>query len=138
MSQMSTLTKFNNTVEQLIDSLIERYDYNESFKRELTITREKFVLLRKTNPRKVIEGILVFVYPYKKQIMDNDVDFFVKKNYSEDTNDEGHLVQALKLKELWETDMDEMTQTTIFNFFKVFIVLAERYVAERMESEKSN
>ena len=32
--------------------------------------KEKFSLLRKTNPAKVVEGVLVKVYPYKKQIMD--------------------------------------------------------------------
>jgi len=134
MSHTTVLTKFNNTIEQLIDALIDRYDYNSDLKRELTLTKERFVILRKTNPRKVIEGVLFFVYPYKKQIMENDSDFFIRKNFEEDTKDEGHLVKALKLKELWENDMDENTKNTIFNFFKVFIVLSEKYVAEKMES----
>ena len=61
MSHTTVLTKFNNTVEQLIDALIDRYDYNADLKRELTLTKERFVILRKTNPRKVIEGVLFFV-----------------------------------------------------------------------------
>lgn len=130
MSGVTTLTKFNNTVEQMIDALAERYSYHEYFSKELSLTKEKFVLLRKTNPRKVVEGVLVFVYPYKKQIMENDETFFLQKDYNNDTKDEGHLVKALKIKELWDTDMDEVTKQNLFNYFKVLIVLAERYVAE--------
>jgi len=130
------LSKFNNTIEQFIDALIERYGYHAYFNKELNLMKDKLSLLRKTNPRKVIEGVLVFVYPYKKQIMENDESFFLEKNYQDDTKNEGHLVKALKIKEIWETDMDENTRNTIFNFFKVFIVLAEKYVAEKLEAEK--
>lgn len=132
--KQTTLTKFNNTLEQLIDALIDRYHYHEYFGKELVMTKEKFVLLRKTNPRKSIEGVLAFVYPFKKQIMDNDESFFLNKTYDEHTKNESHLVKVLKIKELWETDMDENTKNTLFTFFKVFIVLAEKYVAEKMES----
>jgi len=130
MSGVTTLTKFNNTVEQMIDALLERYSYHEYFSKELSLTKEKLLLLRKTNPRKVVEGVLVYVYPYKSQIMDNDDNFFLQKDYQSDTKDEGHLVKALKIKELWDTDMDEVTKTNLFNYFKVLIVLAERYIAE--------
>jgi len=131
---MTTLSKFNNTVEQMIDALIERYSYHEYFNKELSLTKEKFLLLRKTNPRKIIEGVLVCVYPYKKQIMDNDENFFINKDYQNDTKDEGHLVKALKIKELWDTDMDENTKANLFNYFKVLIVLAERYVSENISN----
>lgn len=134
MSKPTTLTKFNNTVEQMMDALMERYSYHEYFSKELSLTKEKFLLLRKTNPRKAMEGVLVYVYPYKKQIMDNDEAFFLNKNFQEDTKDEGHLVKALKIKELWESDMDDNTKNTLFTFFKVFIVLAEQYVAENVKN----
>lgn len=130
MSTVTTLTKFNNTIEQMIDALMERYSYHEYFSKELSLTKEKFMLLRKTNPRKVIEGVLVYLYPYKQQIMDNDESFFLKKNYEDDTKNEGHLVKALKIKDLWESDMDDNTKNSIFTYFKVIIVLAEKYVSE--------
>jgi len=59
--------------------------------------------------------------------------FFLKKDYQNDTKDEGHLVKALRIKELWESDMDDQTKMNLFNYFKVFIVLAERYVAENIK-----
>jgi hypothetical protein len=96
------------------------------------LIKEKFSLLRKTNPAKVVEGVLVKVYPYKKQIMDENDDFFLQKSYDTDTKNEGNLVKVLKIKELWDTDMDENTKQTLFNYFKVLIVLAEKYVAEKV------
>ena len=132
MSKVTTLTRFNNTVDCLIDSLIERYSHHEYFAKELRIIKEKFTILRKTNPAKVVEGVLVKVYPYKKQIMEDDDSFFLQKKYEDDTKNEGNLVKVLKIKELWDTDMDENTKKTLFNYFKVFIVLAEKYVAEKV------
>ena len=38
----------------------------------------------------------------------------------------------MKIKELWDTDMDENTKQTLFNYFKVLIVLSEKYVAEKV------
>ena len=132
MSEVTTLGKFNNTIEQLIDALIERYEYHNYFGKEFHKIREKFSLVRKINPQKVVEGFLKFVYPYKQQIMNEEESFFVQKNYCEDTNNEGHLVKALKIKELWETDMDENTKRTLFTFFKVLIILCENYVSEKI------
>ena len=132
LKMATTLTKFNNTIEQLIDALMERYSYHEYFSKEFSLAKEKFILLRKTNPRKVMEGVLVYVYPYKNQIMNSDESFFLNKNYENDTKDEGHLVKALKIKDLWESDMDDNTKESIFTYFKVIIVLSEKYVAENI------
>jgi hypothetical protein len=132
MNQVSTLTRFNNTIDCLIDSLIDGYSHHEYFGKELRLTKEKFTLLRKTNPAKVIEGFLVKVYPYKKQIMEEDDEFFIQKSYDGDTKNEGNLVKVLKIKELWDTEIDGNTKQTLFNYFKVLIVLAEKYVAEKV------
>ena len=132
MSQVSTLTRFNNTIDCLIDSLIDRYSHHEYFGKELRLTKDKFELLRKTNPAKIVEGVLVKVYPYKKQIMDEDDEFFIQKSYDGDTKNENNLVKVLRIKELWDTDMDDNTKQTLFKYFKVLIVLAEKYVAEKV------
>jgi hypothetical protein len=134
MSQVSTLTRFNNTIDCLIDSLIDRYSHHEYFAKELQLIKEKFTLIRTMNPAKIVEGVLVKVYPYKKQIMEEDNEFFLHKSYDNDTKNEGNLIKVLKIKELWETDMDENTKKTLFNYFKVLIVLAEKYVAEKVST----
>jgi hypothetical protein len=128
--KMSTLTRFNNTVEQLIDDLILRYQDHPYFGKELVMTKEKFSLLRKTNPRKSVEGTLRFIYPFKAQLMAND------EQFDEHVKNDSHLMKVLKIKELWEQDMDDLTKKTLFDFFKVLIILAERYVSEKMETKE--
>ena len=132
MTEVSSLGKFNKTVEQFMDALIERYDYHNYFGRELIKAKEKFLLLKRVNPQIVIEAFLKFVYPYKSQIMNEEEEFFANKNYQEDTDKEDHLVKVLKIKELYETDMDDNTKSTIFTFFKVLIILSENYVTEKI------
>lgn len=132
MTEVSSLGKFNKTVEQFMDALIERYDYHNYFGKELMKAKEKFLLLKRVNPQIVIEAFLKFVYPYKSQIMNEEEDFFANKNYQEDTDKEDHLVKVLKIKELYETDMDDNTKSTIFTFFKVLIILSENYVSEKI------
>ena len=39
MSQVSTLTRFNNTIDCLIDSLIDRYSHHEYFAKELRLIK---------------------------------------------------------------------------------------------------
>ena len=132
MNQLTTLTRFNNTIDCLIDSLIDRYSHHEYFNKELKLIKEKFTLIKTMNPAKIIEGFLVKVYPYKQKIMDENDDFFLHKSYENDTKNEGNLVKVLKIKELWETDMDNNTKQTLFNYFKVLIVLSEKFVAEKI------
>ena len=132
MTEVSSLGKFNKTVEQFMDALIERYDYHNYFGKELMKAKEKFLLLKRVNPQIVIEAFLKFVYPYKSQIMNEEEEFFANKNYQEDTDKEDHLVKVLKIKELYETDMDDNTKSTIFTFFKVLIILSENYVTEKI------
>ena len=134
MNQLTTLTRFNNTIDCLIDSLIDRYSHHEYFNKELKLIKEKFTLIKTMNPAKIIEGFLVKVYPYKQKIMDENDDFFLHKSYENDTKNEGNLVKVLKIKELWETDMDNNTKQTLFNYFKVLIVLSEKYVTEKVAS----
>jgi len=80
MTEVSSLGKFNKTVEQFMDALIERYDYHNYFGKELMKAKEKFLLLKRVNPQIVIEAFLKFVYPYKSQIMNEEEDFFANKN----------------------------------------------------------
>ena len=131
----SNLTKFNKTISQFIDNMIETYSDDAYYKKELEIFKMKFEVLRKTNPQKCLENFLVKLYPYKQQIMDENEDFFLRKDYSTDTNNEENLMKALKLKELCEKEMSPEIKKNIFTYFKVLIILSERCVADRVKTE---
>ena len=67
--------------------------------------------------------------------MEEDEKFFLEKDYSNDTNNEENLMKALKLKELCQKDMSPELKKNIFTYFKVLIVLSERCVADKVNSE---
>ena len=61
---MSNLTKFNLTLSNLIDDLIRVFpDYTN-----LEIFKEKFNLLKSSNPRLILTYFKNTIYPYKSQI----------------------------------------------------------------------
>ena len=132
---VTNLTKFNKTISQFIDNMIEAYSDDIYYKKELEIFKMKFEVLKQTNPQKCLENFLVKLYPYKKQIMEEDEKFFLEKDYSNDTNNEENLMKALKLKELCQKDMSPELKKNIFTYFKVLIVLSERCVADKVNSE---
>ena len=92
---ITNLTKFNKTISQFIDNLIETYSDNTYYEKEIGIFKIKFELLRKTNPQKCLENFLIKIYPYKKQIMNEEETFFMNKDYSNDTNQDDNLIKAL-------------------------------------------
>jgi len=135
---ITNLTKFNKTISQFIDNLIEAYSDNTYYEKELGIFKIKFELLRKTNPQKCLENFLIKIYPYKKQIMDEEETFFMNKDYTNDTNQDDNLIKALKIKELCENNMSGEIKKSIFTYFQVLIVLSERCVADKINNQNSN
>lgn len=125
----SNLSKFNMTITNLIDDLI--IICGEKFS-NLKMFKEQFNLLKKCNPRKIIEQFLINIQPYKEQIKERNDNFFLKKNYqeevtknvSEETNIEKSLDQILNLKEIWIT-LEEKNKEIIWDYFNVLVKLIE-------------
>ncbi len=125
----SNLSKFNMTISNLIDDLI--IICGDKFK-NLKIFKEQFKLLKKCNPRKIIEQFLINIQPYKEQIKNKNDDFFLKKNYEEEVNKnvseesyiEQSLDQILNLKEIWLT-LEEKNKEIIWSYFNVLVKLVE-------------
>jgi len=143
----STLGKFNLQIERLINDLLKVFPSNIDIK----LFKEKFLIAKSANPQLILLTFLKYGYPYKNKIMDKDEDFFLSDNLTkeilnnedlkkdikengqligENIDDEYILNKALNLKDLWK-QMDENDHEVIWNYFKVLIVLCERYVNEK-------
>ena len=129
----SNLTRFNNIVDQFIDQLIQTYNDNKYFSNEFKIFKEKFKLIRKINPAKSIEAFLLYGYAHKDKIMNEDENFFLNYDCSSDIKNEHSLMNSLKLKELWQNENSDEIKKSIFQYFKVFVVLTEKYLAEKIK-----
>jgi len=132
---MTTLTKFNNTLNELILSLrdVVRDDY-PSIDRTIGLFQDRLELLRKANPRKVIDGFIFFIYPYRDEIMKKDEGFFLRHNFDDAVNEagmEGNLVDVLHIKEIWSGYANAQMKETIWEYFQVMILLSERFMEEK-------
>ena len=120
---MSNLTKFNLTLSNLIDDLIRVFpDYTN-----LEIFKEKFNLLKSSNPRLILTYFKNTIYPYKSQIEAKEEKFFLEKDYKEDVtieNKQWALDEVLNLKTLWKK-LSPSNQETVWKYFLVLIKLCE-------------
>lgn len=140
----SNLGKFNLTIENFLNDLLKIFPTNM----EIKLFREKFLLAKSANPKLTLLVFLKYAYPYKSKIIAEDEDFFLsesltneflnnpdlKKDIAEsgERNDDEYILnKALNLKELWKK-MDEDQRKTVWTYFKVLIVLCERYVKEHI------
>ena len=142
----SNLGKFNNQIENLLNDLLKIFPLNM----EIKLFKEKFLLVKGTNPQIILLVFLKYIYPYKAKIVANDEAFFLSddltkeilnneelkkemkeqgKTIGENVDDEYILTKALGLKELW-TKMNQEQHDTLWTYFKVLIVLCERYVKD--------
>lgn len=122
---MSNIKKFNLTINNLVNDIIlvfPDYEY-------LRVFKEKFNLLIKFNARKPIEYFKTGIYIYKEPIVNQNEDFFIKRNYNEDIKDlqydsQWSLDQVLNLKELWGK-LDDKNKKVIWIYFNVLIKIVE-------------
>lgn len=120
---MSNLTKFNLTLGNLINDLLLVFpEYTN-----LTIFKEKFTLLKSTNPRLILTYFKNTVYNYKDQINSKDERFFLEKKYDEDVqidDKQWALDEVLNLKVLWG-QLDDDNKSTVWKYFQILIKLCE-------------
>ena len=125
MNTISNLGKFNLTIINLVDDLIILFP-NKNY---LKIFKTKFELLIKYNPKLSYNLFKSEVYIFKKQIVEKDSNFFLKKEYSDrlenyDINSNWTLDKVLDIKNLW-INISEENQNTIWLYFNVLIKLSE-------------
>lgn len=132
---MSTtnLTKFNNTLEQLIESLQEVVrDAYPDLEKTLRMFGERLNLLRKANPRKVMDGFIYWVYPYREEIMTKQESFFLGHSFHE-VSESGYdsIVNMLHIKEIWKEFATPQIKDTIWEYFQIMILLSEKFADEK-------
>jgi len=122
---MSVLKIFTNQVLDYSQQLINLCPNEETF-RQFNVS---VMLLKKTNPKKIIDLFSLYIYPYKEQILNEDESFFTNKDYKvyeNQSTDESLFDTIHILKNHWE-NISNQNKKNIWNFFKIFIILKERY-----------
>lgn len=80
MENKFILTTFNDQFTELVED-IERIFPNDI---EIKTCKNALIAMRKANPKLIITCMKPYLLKYKKQIDENDVNFFIDKNYVDD------------------------------------------------------
>lgn len=103
MNSESTIGSFVMMMEQFIDELVITFPKETKIK----VYKNSFDMLKKSNPRKVLNVFLENVGPYTQQIMNKDESVML--------DDSVPLNRELNLKSIWESpDTTENTKEAIW------------------------
>jgi hypothetical protein len=79
--KQQVLKIFNDHFIEFIEDVIRVFPNDQ----ELTIVKNYFLLIRKSNPKLIITVFYEYVYlKYDKEIQDNNIQFFIDKDYKDD------------------------------------------------------
>jgi len=107
---MSTITAFNDMMEQFIEELIQTFPGEPYMKKY----RVAFDVMRKANVRKCMEGFIERVSPYSKQLMAKDASFFL---------DDPDVFQDFTLNKVWTPELSENTKNAIWQYLQTLYIL---------------
>lgn len=103
---------------------------------EITLLKEKYFIIRSANSKLILEYFVEFIYPFKNQIMSQDETFFLSGGGQEEIKNTSGLKFRDNIKKLWENEMSDENKDIIWKYFKIFVVLCEKYIIEVFNNEK--
>ena len=123
---MSTKQVLLTQIDNFINELCTIFQNNG----EMLLFREKYNLVRGVNSNLVIEYFITYIYPFKKNIMSMEESFFLDGGGQEELKDKSGLKFRDSIKTLWITQLSEENKEIIWKYFKIFILLCEKYIIE--------
>ena len=99
---------------------------------EILLFREKYNMVRSVNSTLIIEYFVQYVFPFKPMIMNEEDKFFLDGGGQEELKDKSGLKMRDRLKTLWISEISDENKTIIWKYFKIFILLCEKYIIENM------
>ncbi len=127
---MSTKTKLLQQISNFIEELNTTFPNNN----DIEIFKEKFSFLKSVNSQLIIEYFIKFIYPLKECILNQDEKFFLEGGGQDDVKDKYGLNMRNNLKNLWINEMSNDNKTVVWKYFKIFILLSDKYINESLKS----
>jgi hypothetical protein len=137
---ISNLKSFNAQLENLLNYIIKQFPNFSDAK----IFKEKFLIIKSIDPKKIILIFLQFVYVHKQKILNRDDQFFLDDKFRDniiadekvqkvsEVNYEILLSRAINLKNIWART-SETQRNTIWTSFNKLVELCEKYVIDNIK-----
>jgi hypothetical protein len=123
---MSTKSKLLQQISNFIDELNTTFPNNN----DIEIFKEKFLFLKSVNSQLIVEYFIKFIYPLKESILNQDENFFLEGGGQDEVKDKNGLNMRDNLKNLWIGQMSDDNKIIVWKYFKIFILLSEKYIKE--------
>lgn len=126
---MSIKQTFLKQTDNFMDELCTIFPQNM----DIQLFREKYNLARSANSNLIIDYFCLYVYPLKQKIMNQEESFFLEGGGQEELKDASGLRFRDNITKLWKSEMSDENKEIIWKYFKVFIILCEKYLLENMK-----
>ena len=126
---MSNKTKLLQQISNFIEELNTTFPNNN----DIEMFKEKFLFLKSVNSQLIIEYFIKFIYPLKECILNQDEKFFLEGGGQDEVKDKHGLNMRDNLKNLWLGEMSDDNKTIVWKYFKIFILLSEKYINESLK-----
>tara|TARA_B100001094_G_C17775202_1_gene597026 strand:+ start:141 stop:503 length:363 start_codon:yes stop_codon:yes gene_type:complete len=119
---MSYLKAFTKQMEQFINELSEMFPQDK----HIAMGKSTLFIVKKANPRKLLEFFKFYFYKYEDKIMSKDESFFLERNFDDQLSDYVKSLNAItNLKQYWK-NLTEKTKNTIWLYLIVLLKLSKK------------
>jgi hypothetical protein len=115
---------------QQTDNLINELCNIFSNHNDILLFREKYNLIKSANSKLIVDYFVMYIYPFKQKIIDEDESFFLDGGGQDEIKDTSGLKFRDNIKNLWIGEMSNENKIIIWKYFKTFIILCEKYIIE--------
>ena len=127
---MSVKQIFLQQTDNFINELCTIFPKNS----DILLFREKYNLIRGVNSKLVIEYFVQYIYPHKNKILVQDESFFLEGGGQEELKGNSGLKFRDNIKTLWVGEMSDQNKDIVWKYFRIFVILCEKYVIENMNN----
>lgn len=114
------LREFKRNVIEFLDELIEQFPH------ETDLVIGRIFIKDRITSEQLIHRFIQHVIPYKQHILDKNDTFFLQN--SSELFGSSSLHKGTHLKKIWKSSqLDEEDRQIIWDYFKAFIMLCEKY-----------
>lgn len=127
---MSTKQTLLQQIDNFMKELVSIFPKNG----DILLFSEKYNLIRSANSSLIIQYFIQYVYPHKTRILNQEESYFLDGGGQEELKENNGLKFRDNIKNLWITEMSEQNKDIVWKYFKIFVILSEKYIIENMDS----
>jgi len=113
---MTSVSAFNDMLEQFLTELMGTFPEETSIKKY----HAGFDVMRKSNPKKIVEGFMATIGPFTQKIMNKDESIL---------DDNLEILEELSIKKHWNSDISDNTKGAIWQYLQTLYMLGTTITA---------